>query len=404
MNRDHQGRAGIYRELGLQEVIVATGNFTELGGSLMPAEVLEAMQAAARSFVSIKALHEKAGQVIAELTGAEAGYVTSGAAAGLVLATAACMTGSDPAAIQQLPDTTGLKDEVVIHKAHSNHYNRTFRLTGAKIKEVGYGAHRTLPWQLESALDERTAAIVYVVAQFLVTQTALPLPEVLRIARAKGVPVIVDAANELPPVENLRKFVEMGADLVIFSGGKDLQGPQPTGFICGRQDLIAACALNGAPNHGIGRPMKVGKEEIVGLVAALKRYVSLDHQARLAGWERQIALIVDGLADVGHLRASRVFPDYTGRPVPRAWLTWEEETAGLSKQEVLNALAEGSPAIRVMEEYAGVGLLIDPTTLLEGQEAVIVDRLRRIFAGRGNAPPRRRGTVGPVGRESDPHV
>ncbi len=381
MSRNLQSDMGIYQELGLQDVIVATGNFTELGGSLMPEEVLEAMLAAARSFVNIQALHERAGQVIADLTGAEAGYVTSGAAAGLALGTAACITGSDPAAIYQLPDTDGLKNEVVIHKAHSNNYNRMFRLAGAKVKEVGYGAHRTLPWQLESALDERTAAIVYVVAQFLVSQTALPLPEVLRIARAKGVPVIVDAANELPPVENLRKFSEMGADLVIFSGGKDLQGPQPSGFICGRKDLIEACALNGAPNHGIGRPMKVGKEEIVGLVAALKRYVRLDHQARIARWERQISLIVDGLADIERLRVSRVFPDYTGRPVPRAWLTWDEETVSRSKQEVLDALAKGSPIIRVLEEYAGKGLLIDPSTLLAGQEAIIAERLRTIFAG-----------------------
>ncbi|MCY3980068.1 MAG: aminotransferase class V-fold PLP-dependent enzyme [Chloroflexi bacterium] len=381
MSRNLQSDMGIYQELGLQDVIVATGNFTELGGSLMPEEVLEAMRAAARSFVNIQALHERAGQVIADLTGAEAGYVTSGAAAGLALGTAACITGSDPAAIYQLPDTDGLKNEVVIHKAHSNNYNRMFRLAGAKVKEVGYGAHRTLPWQLESALDERTAAVVYVVAQFLVSQTALPLPEVLRIARAKGVPVIVDAANELPPVENLRKFIEMGADLVIFSGGKDLQGPQPSGFICGRRDLIEACALNGAPNHGIGRPMKVGKEEIVGLVAALKRYVRLDHETRIASWEQKVALIVDGLADIERLCVSRVFPDYTGRPVPRAWLTWDEETVSRSKQEVLDALAKGSPVIRVLEEYAGKGLLIDPSTLLAGQEAIIVERLRTIFAG-----------------------
>ena len=385
MSRKLQSEMGIYQELGLEDVIVATGNFTELGGSLMPGEVTEAMREAARSFVSIPALHERAGQVIADVTGAEAGYVTSGAAAGLVLATAACMTACDPAAIQQLPDTDGLQNEIVIHKAHSNHYNRMFRLAGAKVKEVGYGAHRTLPWQLDSALDENTAAIVYVVAQFLVTQTALPLSEVLLIARAKGVPVIVDAANELPPVENLRNFIEMGADLVIFSGGKDLQGPQPSGFICGRGDLIAACALNGAPNHGIGRPMKVGKEEIVGLVAALKRYVRLDHQARIARWERQVALIVDGLADIEGLRVSRVFPDYTGRPVPRAWLTWDEESAGLTKQAVVKALAKGSPIIRVLEEYAGKGLLIDPTTLLDGQEAIIADRLRAIFTGRGSA-------------------
>ena len=389
MNPDFQSDMGIYQELGLQDVIVATGNFTELGGSLMPEEVLEAMQGAARSFVSIPALHERAGQVIADVTGAEAGYVTSGAAAGLMLAAAACMTGRDPASIHQLPDTDGLKNEVVIHKAHSNNYNRMFRLAGAKIKEVGYGAHRTLPWQLESALDEKTAAIVYVVAQFLVTRTALPLPEVLRIARAKGVPVIVDAANELPPVSNLRKFIEMGADLVIFSGGKDLQGPQPSGFICGRQDLIQACALNGAPNHGIGRPMKVGKEEIVGLIAALKRYVRLDHPARIARWEQMVALIVDGLADIERLRVSRVFPDYTGRPVPRAWLTWDEETAGLSKQAVLDALAKAPPIIRVLEEYAGKGLLIDPSTLLDGQEAIIAERLRKIFAGQGRAHPRR---------------
>ena len=385
MRQELQSETGIYQALGLQDVIVATGNFTELGGSLMPGEVLEAMRDAARSFVSMRALHERAGQVIADVTGAEAGYVTSGAAAGLALGTAACMTGSDPAAIQQLPDTEGLKNEIVIHKAHSNHYNRMMRLAGAKIKEVGYGAHRTLPWQFESALDERSAAVVYVVAQFLVTQTALPLPEVAGIARAKGVPVIVDAANELPPVENLRKFIEMGADLVIFSGGKDLQGPQPSGFICGREDLIAACALNGAPNHGIGRAMKVGKEEIVGLVAALKRYVRLDHEARIARWEQSVSVIVEGLDDIERLRVRRVFPDYTGRPVPRAWLTWDEEAAGLSKQQVLNALATATPSIRVLEEYAGKGLLIDPTTLLDGQDAIIAERLRAIFARRGGA-------------------
>ena len=382
MNRDSQSTMGIYQELGLGQVIVATGNFTELGGSLMPAEVLEAMQDAARSFVSIPALQERAGQVIAEHTGAEAGYVTSGAAAGLVLATAACMTGSDPAAIHQLPDSAGLKNEVLIHKAHSNNYNRMFRLAGATVKELGYSAHRTQPWQLESVLTEKTAAIVYVVAQFLLSKSALPLPDVLRIAQDRGVPVIVDAANELPPVENLRKFTEMGADLVIFSGGKDLQGPQPTGIICGRRDLIAACALNGAPNHGIGRPMKVGKEEIVGLLAALDRYVKLDHQARIARWEGRVSLILDGLADIDGLRVRRVFPDYTGRPVPRAWLTWEEKATGLSKPAVLDSLANGSPAIRPLEEYGGKGLLIDPTTLLDGQDAIIADRLRSIFTGR----------------------
>ncbi len=383
MNRDLQSTMGIYQELGLGQVIVATGNFTELGGSLMPTEVLEAMQDAARSFVSIPALQERAGQVIAEHAGAEAGYVTSGAAAGLVLATAACMTGSDPAAIHQLPDTAGLKNEVLIHKAHSNNYNRMFRLAGATVKELGYSAHRTQPWQLESALTEKTAAIIYVVAQFLLSKSALPLTDVLRIAQDRGVPVIVDAANELPPVENLRKFTDLGADLVIFSGGKDLQGPQPTGIICGRRELVAACALNGAPNHGIGRPMKVGKEEIVGLLAALDRYVQLDHQARIARWEQQVSLILDALADIDGLHLRRVFPDYTGRPVPRAWLTWEENATGLSKPAVLDALANGSPTIRLLEEYGGDGLLIDPTTLLEGQESIIAERLRAIFTSPG---------------------
>lgn len=401
---DLQGVTGIWREPGLPDLIVATGNFTELGGSLMPAEVLEAMQAAARSFVDLRALHEWAGQVIAEVTGAEAGYVASGAAAGLVLATAACMTGSDAAAIQQLPDSAGLKNEVVVHKAHSSHYNRMLRMAGARVVELGYPAHRTLPWQLESALNENSAAILYLVSQILVTQTALPLAEVLRIGRARNVPVIVDAANELPPLANLRKFVEMGADLVIFSGGKDLQGPQASGIVCGRRDLVAACALNGAPNHAIGRPMKVGKEEIVGLIAALKRYVALDHEARIAGWEQKVSLIVDELADIGPLRVSRVFPDYTGRPVPRAWLTWDEGAAGLSIQEVLDALAQGSPSIRVMQEYAGKGLLIDPTTLLDGQEAIIAEHLRAIFAGRGGVRPRPTGPPGPACGNESPDV
>ncbi|MGI9252146.1 MAG: aminotransferase class V-fold PLP-dependent enzyme, partial [Thermomicrobiales bacterium] len=297
-----------YETLGLTPVINAAGTLTRLGGSRMAPEVLAAMQEAAASFVPIDELQERAGAVIAEITGAEAGYVVTGAAAGLSLGTAACVAGMDIGKMDRLPDTTGMKNEVVVQRGHRNSYDHAIRAAGIRFVEVGYlgypGAGGTMPWQIDEAITERTAAVA---CPILDTPGTVPLAVVCEIAHAKGVPVIVDAAAELPPRINLRRFIAEGADLVVFSGGKAIGGPQASGILAGRKDLIASVSLQhqdmdnrpetwsrrswiaegrvaGVPHQGFGRSMKVGREEIAGLITALRRFAAGSDETDFQRW------------------------------------------------------------------------------------------------------------------------
>ena len=212
----------------------------------------------------------------------------------MTVAVAACMTGRDDAKVHQLPNTDGLKDEVIIQVMQRNFYELMIRLAGARLIEVGL-ANQTYPWHIESAINEQTAAIVHFVAYS--PPQDLPIETVIEIAHKHGLPVIVDAAAELPPFSNLRRYADMGADLTIFSGGKGLRGPQSSGLILGRKDLIAACAMHSNPNHGVGRPAKVGKEEIIGLVTALELFASEEFaQAELESYEERTAFIVEALS------------------------------------------------------------------------------------------------------------
>ncbi len=237
---------GIYESLGVRRVINADARLTRLGGSLMPEPVLRAMEDAATSYVDMFELQRAVGRRLAELTHNEAACVVTGAAAGLFVTTLACMTGPDAAAVERLPSLAGLKNEVVFQRVQRFAYLPAVPLTGATLVEIG-SEPEMHPAELEAAINERTAAILYVAGEHMAAG-ALPLPEVIEIAHARGVPVIVDAAAQLPPAENLWYFTrELGADLVVFSGGKDLRGPQASGLIVGRPDLIEACLLNGAP-------------------------------------------------------------------------------------------------------------------------------------------------------------
>ena len=226
----------IYEELGIRPIINAAATLTRLGGSRMAPEVLAAMNEAAESFVHIDHLQRAAGEYIAEVTGAEAGYVVNGAAAGLTLGAAACMVGLDVGKMDSLPDTTGMKNEIVVQKGHRNFYDHAIRAAGATFVEVGYlgypGAGGTYAWQIDEAINDRTAAVACPIFR---TPGTLTLPEVAEIAHAKGVPVIVDAAAELPPRSNLKRFIDEGADLVAFSGGKVIGGPQSSGILAGRR-------------------------------------------------------------------------------------------------------------------------------------------------------------------------
>src|SRR5437764_6412271 len=308
----------IYQDLGVRRFINASGTDTRRGGSRMPPVVVAAMAEAARHFVDMDELQLSVGARLAALTRNEAAYVTTGAAAGLTLATAACMVGADPARARQLPDVRGLRNQVVIHRVHRNPSDYAVRLLPLELVESGFPNHITPTegWELEHALGEHTAAVLYVAGGWA-SAGALPLSMVAEIAHRRGVPVIVDAAAQLPPKENLWRFTQMGADLTIFSGGKDLCGPQSTGLIVGRRDLVDACFLLGAPHHGIARRFKVGKEEMVGLLAAVQQYVEHDEEARLQWTEDVVASLIERLGGP-HLSVERSFPNEAGQPMPRA--------------------------------------------------------------------------------------
>ena len=368
----------IYRTLGMRELINAEGTITRLGGCVMDPAVVAAMAEAAKSFVDLNQLLAKAGQHAAALLGVEAAYITSGAAAGLTLSTAACITGADPAKIRQLPDLRTIeKNEVLIQKSHRNGYDHAVRQAGVKVVEFGL-IKETYPWEMRAAISEKTAAVVHFLE--FENHRNLPLPEVIAIAKEKEIPVIVDAAAELPPAENLSRFFHLGADLTVFSGGKDIGGPQSSGLIVGRRDLIACCALNANPNYSIGRAMKAGKEEIAGLVTALELYLQQDFAAEEQMWEDMVAFMVAALADVTGLQARRVSPSEPGvQPnwIPRMYFDWDEKVIPLDRDEIKSRLLQADPGIAVGK--TSTGLFVNPQTMMPGQEKIIAKRLREVL-------------------------
>ncbi|MCX2727592.1 aminotransferase class V-fold PLP-dependent enzyme [Thermomicrobium sp. 4228-Ro] len=366
-----------YERLGVRRVINADARLTRLGGSIMPPEVLQAMHEAAGWYVDLVELQRAVGRRLAELTNNEAAYVTAGAAAGLTLVTLACLTGPDPRAItrlqQQFPDLTGFKTDVVIHVAHRIPYDPAVRLAGVRLVQVG-NVLRTEPSELEAALSERTAAILYVAGAHL-SRGALPLEQVVEIAHAHGVPVIVDAAAQLPPPENLWRFTrDMGADVAIFSGGKDLAGPQSTGLIVGRAELIEAIALHGPPNQRLGRPFKVSREELIGLLAAVDRYLRLDHAARTRACEETIARWIARFAQLPGVRAYRAFPNEAGQPLPRLVLELDPLHCGMTARELRDRLWEGDPRIAVaLHDERHLSLTAE--TLEHGEAELVAARI-----------------------------
>lgn len=392
----------IYARLGVRTVINAAGTLTRLGGSRMAPEVLAAMAEAARWFVRIEDLQERAGEIIAEVTGAEAGYVTAGAAAGLLLGTAACVAGLDIAKMDRLPDTTGMKNEVIVQRQHRHSYDHAIRTVGVRLVEVGGIGHPaprpTQPWELEAAISERTAAVAWTAMH---APGALPLDEVVRVARRHGVPVIVDATGALPPPENLRTFIAQGADLVAFSGGKAIGGPQCSGFLAGRRELILSVALQhqdmdvhpqtwtwrsrlietgilpGPPLQGIGRPLKVGREEIVGLITALRLYVQRDHAAERERWRATVRRVADALSGLPGVAVSVTAPP---ERYPLARIQLDEAQLGFSAFDAINRLLEGDPIVAVGEGAAAEGaLLINPVNLSGEETAVLIERLRAVL-------------------------
>jgi len=362
----------IYESLGVRPVINAQATLTRLGGSRMPPEVLDAMRDAAGCFIDLDDLQRKVGERIAELTHNEAAYVSSGAAAGLVLATAACITGLDAGSKHIFPHLEDFKYEVIVHRSHRNGYDFAIQQVGAHIVEIG-GPAGTTRQDLEKAISPKTAAFFWF--QGAMTGPGdLPLPDVIEVAHQNGIRVIVDAAAQLPPASNLWHFTGMGADLAIFSGGKDLRGPQSSGLVLGRRDLVEACRMLGAPNQGLGRPMKVGKEEMAGLLAAVERYLKLDHAAFERYCEETVALWCGSLNKIYGIKADRSFPNEAGQPFPRCHVYINQQETGLSRNAIVEALAEGSPSIMV-ESTGDSGIFLNPMTLEAGEEQIVLERL-----------------------------
>ena len=262
----------VYEDLGVKPMINAWGTITKVGGSRMHPEVLDAMKEASRAFVDIYVLKDNAGARIASMLGVEAATITSGAASGLAIAAAACMAGDDPVKILELPNTHGMKDEALVLNSHRILYDQAMRLTGIKMIEVGLSTFATVE-QVEAAITDKTALFFYA-GESANSRGSLPLKDIAAVMKKHGVPVVVDAAAELPPVSNLTAFLEAGADLVVFSGGKEMRGPQSSGLILGTKDLVRNCTLNSYPDHGVGRSMKVDKETIVGLVKAVEIFIA----------------------------------------------------------------------------------------------------------------------------------
>jgi D-glucosaminate-6-phosphate ammonia-lyase len=389
----------IYDTLGVRTIVNATGVFTRLGGSLMPPEVLEAMAQAAQHYVCLEELQYRAGQAIAGMVGAETAYILSGAQAGIVLSIAACMTGLDPAKMDRLPETTGMKNEVLMARGHRNSYDHGVEAAGARIVEVGTEQGCT-PQELAAAIGERTAAIFFVPER---PHAGITLAEAVAVGKAYGVPVVVDGSGRLDVPSRLQGYVSAGPDLVIFSGGKFIRGPQSSGFVCGRKELVAAIAwqhldmdvtqriwrpppdlldvkaMPFIPRQGIGRGYKAGKEEIVGLVTALRLYLQRDWAAERTVWERRLRHIVDGLADLPHVEA-HYHPTSQSHPgLPFARIAIDEDALGISGYDFYLALVEGDPPVHASDrEVAQGAILINPFGLQEGDDATIVRRVREI--------------------------
>ena len=401
---------GIYEELGVIPIINLWGTATMLGGSIMAPEVVDAMVQASKQCVKMDELQAAASQIIAELTGAEAGYVTCGAASGLSLGTAACIAGLDVRRMEQLPDTTGMPNEVIMAKDQRCGYDHAIRAAGAKIIEVGSceylnGSMRPIEtWEFEAAINERTAAIA------LILYASDPkkeqqLEEVAAMARKHNIPVLVDAAGSVPALENFKKFTALGADLVVYSGGKAIRGPQNTGILCGRSQLVASVALQqldlggfshmwfpppslipkekllGQPHQGIGRCQKVAKESLVGLLARLRtltREKTIDEAKHM---EEKLKRIMAAIEGIPHVRSEIIHPSSgeTGE-VPTLKIKLNSARLGKDAYQVSLELREGDPRVWVNEKDLPDNILaITAVSLHDELVNVASQRLREVF-------------------------
>ncbi len=378
----------IYAELGVRTLINGRGVATFYSSTLMPPEVHRAMERASEHFAEIVELQKAVGQRLARFAGVEAAMVCSGSAACIAQATAGCLAGTDPEKIARLPETTGMKNEVIL--THRNVWDRSIALTGAKLVVVNSLA------ELEAAINEKTAMMEYEYGDM----GPVKLEDAIALCKRRGVPFMLDGAPMCPPFERLKLLASLGPDLFCVSGGKGLFGPQCSGLLFGRKHLIEAALRNGSPYEGsICRPMKVGKEEIIGALAAVEWSSKRDYQADCRVWEARMQTIVKTLSAIPGVEAE-IYYRKIGNEVPHTAVRWDEKALGLTRQDVVEALRRGEPQIEVVggqaremvEKEAPPPLKEQPrsseparlisivsNTLKPGEEKIIAQRLKEIL-------------------------
>jgi L-seryl-tRNA(Ser) seleniumtransferase len=356
-----------FRDLGVRPFINAAGTYTAMTASLMAPEVMDAINYASKHYVMLDELHDKVGERIATLVHSEAAMVTSGAASALTLGTAGVLTGTDRHKVADLPDLTSMKSDVIIQKAHRFGYEHAVRNCGVRLVEV------ETPEDVDRAVNEKTAMMLFYNNNNSVGQ--IRDEQFVALGRKHRVPTLNDAAADVPPVDNLWKYTRMGFDLVAFSGGKGLRGPQSAGLLLGRKDLVAAARLNASPNgNALGRGMKVNKEEMVGMLAAIERYVALDHAEEQREFEKRAETIRGGAASVRGVKAEVFVPEVANH-VPHVRISWDPAVVPLKADAVVKALRDGEPSIgtRAENETIVVGVWMMRT----GEDKIVARRLRQ---------------------------
>ena len=360
-----------FKELGVTPIINAGVTMTFLSGSLMLPEVLEAINSTSHDFANMYELQDKAGAKIAEMLKCEAAMVTSGAACALLLGTAASITGTDKDKISQLPNLPGPQREVVIQKTHRYLFDQAVRTTGVKLVEVEG------PAGMEQAINANTVMALFFNAAE--QPHSVTHEEFVAIAKKRNIPSFIDAAADVPPVENLFRFQKMGFDLVTFSGGKMIRGPQSAGLLFGRKDLIEAAKLNHSPYESpIGRPMKVNKEEIFGMYAALKAYLERDHKKEWNEWLDRAKRIAAQLEAVPTVKSETVVDPGPANAFPSLMVNWDQNRVKITTKEVLKALKEGTPSI-VANARKGNTLSIGVVLLRPEQVDIVAQRVKEIL-------------------------
>ncbi|MBT4484747.1 MAG: aminotransferase class V-fold PLP-dependent enzyme [Candidatus Latescibacteria bacterium] len=359
-----------YESIGVKPIINCWGTLTRLSGSLTLPEVKLAMTEAGKHYVPVDELMEGVGRRLAELTGAEWGMITCGCAAALAGSTAACIAGTDLEKMALLPDTRGMKNEVVVASNHRNTYDRAIWMVGAKRIEVESNKDA-----MEAAINEKTALITCFGSGF--DRDGITLEEVVSIGKKHGIPTLVDAAAERLFSPDF--YIKAGIDLVAYSGGKALRGPQSSGMLLGRKDLVHAAFMNLAPHHSYGRPMKAGKEDVMGLLTAVDLWFNgRDHDAEWKEWERRLAYIGEKVSEIPSVKTDIVQPKRRADKYPTLSIDWDQNTVKLNPDEARSQLARGNPRIALYSRSTGIG--ISPWMMEESEEIIVAQRISEVLS------------------------